>query len=675
MTGPTEPVSDVSMLASLDLDELRDVWRKTYGPPPKLRSVELLRLMLAWRLQADRLGGLDQDTRRKLARRGPVQPEGLDLGVGTVLSRKWQGRRVEVIVEREGFRHEGQLYPSLSAAATAIAGTRWNGPRFFGLLAKGSAHDDKARGSAAPSTPARVLRTGSNRNSTRSTRSGRPAPPLSPARSTRVGYCLMTRYDDGGLSGGSLERPALQRLLDDMSRTGRIDQIVVYKIDRLTRSLADFAKIVDILDKAEASFVSVTQSFNTATSMGRLTLNMLLSFAQFEREVTAERIRDKIAASKKKGLWMGGNLPLGYDPPRDGTRMLAVNEDEARIVRSIFRRYLDLGSVHDLAHVLEAEGVRSKARQGKDGIAAGGKPFSRGALFYLLRNPVYLGLIRHKGVLHEGLHSAIVDRSLFDAVQEKLTASTRREGSRKGGPRSRSLLTGRIFDATGERMSPTFAIGARGRRYRYYVSGSLQQGRKSGGRGDSVLRRVPADYLEQVLVDRLQHLDGIDAEAPLDALKRVEVHADHVAIIVPAKLARSVRDTASAKEDIAHDTWDPYCLRLTLPIAFPRRGGATSIQRGPADGPRPDKKLIRALRAAHAMLDRDPSGRMVMNEAPTSPHQRQLVRLAFLAPDLQAAILSGRQPEGLTLSRLLAPGFPIDWDAQRTHFGRPRPDS
>ena len=268
---------------------------------------------------------------------------------------------------------------------------------------------------------------------------------------------VRTRYDDGGFSGASMERPALKRLLCDIE-AGKVDVIVVYKIDRLTRSLADFARMIEIFDRRRVSFVSVTQAFNTTTSMGRLTLNVLLSFAQFEREVTGERIRDKIAASKAKGMWMGGTVPLGYDPPGDGTRALAVNQKEAEIVRTIFRAYIDLGSVHTLQRRLEDRGIRSKRRVTRAGRLSGGRPFSRGALFQLLRNRVYLGMIVHKGRAHPGRHHAIVDAGLFEAVQARLDANTRRRASNLA-QKVNAPLAGRLFDADGRPMSPTFSHG------------------------------------------------------------------------------------------------------------------------------------------------------------------------------------------------------------------------
>lgn len=230
---------------------------------------------------------------------------------------------------------------------------------------------------------------------------------------------LAEHYDDGGFSGGNTDRPGLQALLADIE-AGKVDIVVVYKIDRLTRSLADFARIVEIFETHECSFVSVTQSFNTTGSMGKLMLNVLLSFAQFEREVTGERIRDKIAASKARGLWMGGVPPLGYDPPTDGSRTLKVVEEEAERVRHIFTRYLELGSVHALQRDLEARGIHSKLHVTARGRRMGGLKFSRGALFHLLRNRVYLGQITHKGEVHDGEHEAIVDAELFDQVQKRL---------------------------------------------------------------------------------------------------------------------------------------------------------------------------------------------------------------------------------------------------------------
>jgi site-specific DNA recombinase len=305
--------------------------------------------------------------------------------------------------------------------------------------------------------------------------------------------CLRASYDDGGFSGATMDRPALQRLLADIT-AGRVDTVVVYKIDRLTRSLADFAKIVEILDARGASFVSVTQQFNTTTSMGRLTLNVLLSFAQFEREVIGERIRDKIAASKKKGMWMGGVPPFGYGVQ---DHKLVMIDSEADAVRLIFRLYAELGSVRLLKAELEARGIRSKSWTSASGRLVGGKPFSRGALYQMLQNRTYLGKIVHKGQFHRGEHTPIIDQPLWDAVQEQLAGNTAR---RQCGRRTRqpSLLAGMMFDGDGNRMTPSHAKN--GAHYRYYVSGSLfTKDRTETSAG----LRIPAVEIEQLVSARV----------------------------------------------------------------------------------------------------------------------------------------------------------------------------
>lgn len=270
-----------------------------------------------------------------------------------------------------------------------------------------------------------------------------------------------TEYDDGGYSGGSTSRPGLQRLLTDIHR-GEVDVVVVYKVDRLTRSLSDFAKIVDLFDRHTVSFVSVTQAFNTTTSMGRLTLNMLLSFSQFEREITAERIRDKIAASKAKGLWMGGRPPLGYDGVG---RKLVVNPQEADLVRHIYQRYLELGSVLTLTVELKSKDIRSKRWTNKQGLEVGGALFSRGALYHLLANPVYRGTICHGELRYENSHPAIIDEATWVAVRTKLDANV---PDLPFTPRlaATNLLQGVLFDDRGHPMRVVHCV-RRGQRYRY----------------------------------------------------------------------------------------------------------------------------------------------------------------------------------------------------------------
>src|SRR3974377_1065296 len=315
-----------------------------------------------------------------------------------------------------------------------------------------------------------------------------------------AGWTLIkARYDDGGYSGGSTDRPDLQRLLDD-ARPRKIDVIVVYKVDRLTRSLADFAKLVELFDAHGVSFVSVTQQFNTTTSMGRLTLNVLLSFAQFEREVTSERIRDKIAASKRKGLWVGGNLPLGYEIKDD---KIAVVEKEAELVRSIYRRYLELGSVNELVRDLRERNIGTKSRKLSTGRTRGGAPFRRGAASSLLSNRFYIGEVKYKNEILPGEQPPILDRSLFEAVRQQAVA----QWSHRTLVRNKSdlLLAGLLFDDAGHRMVPTHATKA-GIRYRYYASHPFSHAEATTASAGSV-SRVPAAEIEGAVVNSLkQHL-------------------------------------------------------------------------------------------------------------------------------------------------------------------------
>jgi site-specific DNA recombinase len=482
---------------------------------------------------------------------------------------------------------------------------------------------------------------------------------------------LPDRYDDGGFSGGSMERPALRRLLDDVA-AGRIDVVVVYKIDRLTRSLADFVRMVELFDRRQVSFVSVTQSFNTTTSMGRLTLTVLLSFAQFEREVTGERIRDKIAASKARGMWMGGAVPFGYDRAADGARTLVVNDAEAAAVAMIFRTYLELGSVHALEHRLRDDGVLSKRTVMSDGRIRGGVPFSRGALFHLLRNRLYRGEIRHRSAYHPGLHPAIIEADLFDAVQARLASQRRRPPAAEGRV-ARFALTGRIFDADGQPMSPASAYGRCGALYRYHVSAPLQQGVRRAG-DDPHPRRVSAAAIEAFLAERLRDLAPWQSMGdPLGAVRRIEVRAGALCLTPqldnPVALASRLREGEQATPDPS----DPGRVRLITPFTLTTRSGRTQIKTGAPVGARHDLTLIRALRAAHALVGRDGAGRPTLDAAPQTPHRRRLVSLAFLAPDLQQAILAGRQPEHLTLARLMDGAMPLSWSQQREMFGPLRP--
>ena len=308
---------------------------------------------------------------------------------------------------------------------------------------------------------------------------------------------LPDHYDDGGISGGTLERPALKRLLA-VVENDRVDVVVVYKIDRLSRALMDFAKLVEVFDAHKVTFVSVTQSFNTTTSMGRLTLNILLSFAQFEREVIGERIRDKFAASRKRGLWMGGVPPLGYDVV---ARKLVVNPTEAELVRTIFRRFIELGSVSALMHELTAAGHRAKSWTTQDGKERQGGPIDRKALYGYFANRVYLGEAVHKGISYPGEHEALIDQATWDKVHAIIGEHTRARGSR---PRSESpaLLKGLLFGPTGTPMTPIFTRKKNGKMYRYYVSQTAIR----NGYGACPIKTVPAGEIEGAVVAQLRGL-------------------------------------------------------------------------------------------------------------------------------------------------------------------------
>ena len=346
---------------------------------------------------------------------------------------------------------------------------------------------------------------------------------------------LRAKYDDGGFSGGTTDRPALQRLLGDV-RAGKIDVIVVYKVDRLTRSLADFAKLVELFDHHNVSFVSVTQQFNTTTSMGRLTLNVLLSFAQFEREVTAERIRDKISASKRKGLWVGGMAPLGYDTKG---RKITVNDAEAKRVRTIFRSYLKLGSLNLAMADLRRRGIVTKVRTLKTGETVGGIPFTRGSLAHLLRNRFYIGEVVFKGEVLKGEQPAILDKELFEAVQAKLNDQV--NNHRAKWTKSEGLLIGRLFDDRGNRMSPSHARKGHVK-YRYYLSSALLQGTTT--RAGSV-RRVPATEIEVLVVKSVR--DHLKPSQPIDDRSLVHTHVARIEV-QPGRLVIQLAEPPSTLE-------------------------------------------------------------------------------------------------------------------------------
>ncbi|MET0183188.1 MAG: recombinase family protein [Caulobacterales bacterium] len=469
-------------------------------------------------------------------------------------------------------------------------------------------------------------------------------------------------YEDGGYSGGALNRPALLELLDEI-KSGKIDVVVVYKVDRLTRSLADFAKIVEILDAAGASFVSVTQSFNTTTSMGRLTLNVLLSFAQFEREVTGERIRDKFAASKAKGMWMGGVPPLGYDI---SNRALVINEPEAETVRALYRRYLEVKSIQVLTEELEKAGVRSKRHLTAKGVELGGVPISRGALTHILANPVYRGIVRHKGVFHAGLHQPIIDEETWRAAQEARGVAIRRHRSLT---RHSAMLVRLVFDDNGNPMGPT-ATRKKGVLYRYYATRSRSVGSIS---------RAPMAALDETVTTELEPLlrgDWMRGSTPRDriicALQRVSIGSDLV-ITVPAI---AIDDTALLSMPVERQILrEGETIVIRCPISMARPRNTTMLIRsGGVSQPRADRSLMRAVALAPVWMKRLDSGEVASIKALARSeklcvlHTARLLPLAYLAPDLVTQILEGRQPRTLTLTALIAEPLPLDWSAQRARF-------
>jgi len=494
-------------------------------------------------------------------------------------------------------------------------------------------------------------------------------------------------YDDGGFSGGSLDRPGLQRLLADIE-DGRIDTVVVYKVDRLTRSLADFAKIVDVLDAHDVSFVSVTQQFNTTTSMGRLTLNMLLSFAQFEREVTGERIRDKIAASKRKGLWMGGYVPLGYEA--DG-RTLKIVESEAETVRTIFRLYLELGNVRLVKEEAGRMGLRSKARLGADEKMRGGGSLGRGHIYRLLNSPIYIGYVPHKGERYEGQHPAIVDLETWETVQKRL-AEQAPARTRKGVSGHPSPLRGILFDECGAALTPSHAVKS-GRRYRYYVSRQKRQGATSrdgaaGGRG----WRLPAQEIERLVEGAAAALLRDEAELACAARECGIPEARIAPLLTAAGRRRGKALPLVNRVDLGPEQvvvhidlselvdLEAAVVRRAIPIRLRRRGVEMKLvlpgQSAGAGDARIDQALVKAVVRTRDWFNRLASGQaesfaeIARAEGVTRRYVANVIPLAFLAPDIVASILAGTQPIDLTAQKLIKQiDLPLDWAEQRALLG------
>lgn len=502
-------------------------------------------------------------------------------------------------------------------------------------------------------------------------------------------------YDDGGFSGGSMERPALKQLLDDV-KAGKIDVVVVYKIDRLTRALADFAKIVDVLDQAEASFVSVTQAFSTTTSMGRLTLNVLLSFAQFEREVGAERIRDKIAASKAKGMWMGGGVPLGYQAK---DRKLLVVPDEAATVRDIMERYIASSSIRTLVGELRRDGFVSKRRVMQDGSVRGGVPIKRGALAYMLSNRIYVGEVVHKDKVYPGEHDAIVSREVFDAVQAKLAGRT---ASTDVAVRRRvSLLAGMIRDDLGRPMSPCHTRN-HGRRYSYYASSMNDD-------ASSPALRLPAGELELSVRNTLagwlrdgKRMRELAAGRSAEDIERMFKCCSELAtgiVIAPITEARTLLEQLSLQVSVtAKDASASFELAvlgsiagledvpakrisITIPTSQSNYGheprlrleptGSKSISR--------DERLVELI--ARAFSAREQLIRLDQHQLDALPvtklrHLQRTARVSYLDPTIIRAILGGSQPSRLSARSIWRMSdLPLDWAGQRQALGINAPQS
>ena len=503
---------------------------------------------------------------------------------------------------------------------------------------------------------------------------------------------VKTAYDDGGLSGGNMERPASQRLLEDI-RHGLIDVVVVYKVDRLTRSLADFAKMVEVFDTQGVSFVAVTQQFNTTTSMGRLTLNVLLSFAQFEREVTGERIRDKIAASKRKGIWMGGCPPIGYDVC---DRRLVINQADAETVRQIYQRYLKTGSVPKLKKALDRDGVVSKIRVSMKGNRSGGQRFSRGALYELLSNPIYIGEIRHKRERHPGQHEAILDRSLWEKVQERLRDLTDRptEPRPKVSP---SPLAGKVFDETGEPLYVQAAVKDR-RRYRYYVSKALVRGSKVDGQREW---RVPAMELERavaiaarsILDDKAAILEELNVAGVGDAdLNQFFTLVSERRERLRAERERSVALVELVEKAVLTDEGIRLGLKMPVacggqgvplpkvlhlfrfvPLKVKRRGVEMRLIVNGGDEPRnPDPALLKAFARARGWFEELASGRVrslvqiARREGLPKRYVTRLTKLAFVSPKFVEAIAEGQVSPETNLQMLMDARIelPVSWNDQ-----------
>ncbi|TAL83902.1 MAG: recombinase family protein [Beijerinckiaceae bacterium] len=491
---------------------------------------------------------------------------------------------------------------------------------------------------------------------------------------THEGWSLIPdRFDDGGLSGASLDRPALQKLLEEV-RTRKIDVIVVYKVDRLTRSLADFAKLVELFDQHGVSFVSVTQSFNTTSSMGRLTLNVLLSFAQFEREVIGERVRDKIAASKRKGLWVGGPVPLGY---QSVDKKIQVAAEEAALVRKIFADYLRLGSIGELAASFEREGVRPEPRRLVNGRLSTTERLNIGPLAYILKNRFYVGEIAYRGEIHKGQHEAIITRDLFDAVQARLAEGT--VARRKTRTQSKSVLAGLIFDDRSNPMSPSHT-NKKGIRYRYYVSQAILQKRRA--EAGSVVR-VSAPDVETIISETVRDRRALDQARPSKTFEPETVEDCGIMSVDSAVIAETIERVIVHRSDIEiiwrraeSEINEANCGSQRVPFEAhrPFKKGIIDSPNVVHMDPRIRTSLLEAIAKAQRWMSDIIMGKIesldeiAARENIVERYARRLSSLAFLSPRIIQAIIDGTAPAHLTVTRLTQT-LPQSWAAQEQMFG------
>ncbi len=485
------------------------------------------------------------------------------------------------------------------------------------------------------------------------------------------GWILIEKqYNDGGFSGGNLERPALKELFKDIA-DDKIDIVVVYKVDRLTRSLLDFAKIVELFDSHKASFVSITQNFNTTTSMGRLTLNILLSFAQFEREVTGERIRDKIAASKKKGMWMGGRVPIGYVKEN---KKLLVSETDAKTVQLIFRKYLDLKSVPKLKEYLYEHNIKSKTD----------KHFEKGQLYHILQNQVYIGKIKHKNNFYDGEHQAIISEEVFNNAQKLLSDNINNNNNQK--MTTNSLLAGKLFDDNDNRMSPSHS-NTRKKKYRYYVSLAITKFNKVNA---GTISKLPANEIEKFVTDEIKNyfldinLQSYINDFPIklqneviNKLKNNEIFTTHVIrdfiekIIVSREYIELVLRQNKIQEFL-HSLFgrkvteekinnEFITIRKDIRISTGSSKGCNVLilKNGENKESYVNKNLIKAIVRSFYWHELLLSGKVKntkdiqkLENLKDNSYIKQVLNLRFLSPKIVENIIQGTQPKDLTVSKL-----------------------